>query len=69
MIWRLFKPGIERLTGICGIRSENIQKHLLIKADFTLTQVVKLAQGMKAAHQNTQLPLSLISPWTYNCVT
>ena len=39
---------------VCGIRSENIQKHLLIEADLTLTQAVELAQGMEAAHQNTQ---------------
>ena len=39
---------------ICRIRSENIQKCLLIEADFILTRAVQLAQGMEAAHQNTQ---------------
>ena len=37
-----------------GIRSENIQKCLLIEAGFTLTRAVELAQGMEAAHLNTQ---------------
>ena len=35
---------------VCGIRSENIQKRLLIEVDLTLMQVVELAQGMEAAH-------------------
>ena len=39
---------------VCGIRSENIQKCLLIKAGLTLTRMVELAQGMEAAHQNTR---------------
>ena len=39
---------------VCGIRSENIQKRLLIEADLTLTRAMELAQGMKADHQNTQ---------------
>ena len=37
---------------VCSIRSENIQKYLLIKAGLTLTQAVELAQGIEAAHQN-----------------
>ena len=40
---------------VCGLRSENIQKRLLTKADLTLARAVELAQGMEAAHQNTQL--------------
>ena len=32
---------------VCGIRSENIQKRLLIEAGLTLTQAVELAQGME----------------------
>ena len=38
---------------VCGI-SENIQKRLLIEANLTLTRAVEIAQGMEAAHQNTQ---------------
>ena len=40
---------------VCGLRSENIQKRLLVEADLTLARAVELAQGMEAAHQNTQL--------------
>ena len=40
---------------VCGLRSENIQKRLLSEADLTLTRAVEIAQGMEAAHQNTQL--------------
>ena len=37
------------------LRSENIQKRLLSEANLTLTRAVEIAQGMEAAHQNTQL--------------
>ena len=40
---------------VCGLRSENIQKRLLSEADLTLARAVEIAQGMEAAHQNTQL--------------
>ena len=40
---------------ICGLRSENIQKRHLTETDLTLAQAAELAQGMEAAHQNTQL--------------
>ena len=44
---------IDRL--VCGLRSENIPKCLLTETDLTLARAVELAQGMEAAHQNTQL--------------
>ena len=37
------------------LRSESIQKRLLTEADLTFTRAVELAQGMEAAHKNTQL--------------
>ena len=39
---------------VCGLRSENTQKRLLCEANLTLARAVELAQGMEAAHQNTQ---------------
>ena len=40
---------------VCGLRSENIQKRLSSEADLTLARAIEIAQGMEAAHQNTQL--------------
>ena len=39
---------------VCGLRSESTQKRLLSEADLMLTQAVKIAQSMEAAHKNAQ---------------
>ena len=39
---------------VCSLRSESIQRSLLSVADLDLARAVKVAQGMEAAHKNTQ---------------
>ncbi len=42
----------DRLVG--GLRTEAVQKRLLSEADLTLTNAVKIAQGMESADRNTR---------------
>ena len=39
---------------VCGLRSEAIQKSLLSETELDFVRAVKVAQGMEAAHKNTQ---------------
>jgi len=39
---------------VCGLQSESTQKHLLAKAELSLTKALEIAQSMEAANRITQ---------------